>query len=196
MAKHKTPATREEWLLAFIDAARPEFEKVGSPLPESVRVSVGFPSKGARSLTIGECHYSARDGVSDIFLRPSLQDDSRRIAGVLVHELAHAAGHKGHGADFRKCATGLGLEGKMTATTEGEKFYAWADPIISRLGAFPGVAMGDSNPVGGEKKQTTRMKKVTCGACGWTFRTAQKNIDAMTDHTCLACGEGQLETEA
>lgn len=198
----KTPrliyTTREEWMQAFTDAARPRFEELGSPLPEVVRVSVGWPSKGKRSNTIGECWVAeaSRDGVCEIFIRPSLQDDPRRIAGVLTHELVHAAGHRGHGADFRKVAVGLGLEGKMTATTEGEQFYAWADPILTKIGLFPGAALADTmESVGGEKKQTTRMKKVTCNECGWSFRTAQSNIDAMTDHNCLACGDGQLETE-
>src|SRR5690606_21724530 len=107
-----------------------------------------------------------------IFLRPSLQADSRRIAGVLVHELVHAAGHWDHKAGFRKVATGLGLEGPMTATTEGDAFYEWADPIIERLGAFPGAALDGLALAGGKKKQSTRMIKVECGDCGWGFRAS------------------------
>lgn len=186
--------TREQWLNAFADAARPKFAELGETLPKEIRMSVGFPSKGARSKTIGECHHAkgSKDKHFEIFLRPNLQDDSRRIAGVLVHELVHAAGHWDHKAGFRKCATGLGLEGAMTATTEGEVFYAWADPIIEQLGPFPGASLGDSVLVGGKKKQGTRMLKVECDDCGWTFRATQSRVDEMTDHTCLACGEGQL----
>src|SRR5690606_2889833 len=98
-------------------------------------------------------------------------------------------------AGFRKVATGLGLEGPMTATTEGDAFYEWADPIIERLGAFPGAALDGLALAGGKKKQSTRMIKVECGDCGWGFRASQSRIDEMTDHTCLACGEGQLETK-
>jgi hypothetical protein len=190
--------TREEWLNAFAAEARPLFKKLDAPLPKVVRMSVGFPSKGKRSNVIGECwaDISTEDGVCEIFLRPSLQADTRRIAGVLVHELVHAAlGHEeGHGRNFRRVATGLGLEGKMTATTEGEKFYAWADPIIKQLGKFPGAQFLEVDIIGGKKKQTTRMLKVACDACDWSFRTSQQNIDAMSDHTCLACGEGNLQT--
>lgn len=187
--------TREEWLHAFTEAAAPRFAELGSPLPP-VRISVGFPSKGQRSNVIGECWRpeAATDGVPEIFLRPSLQADPRRIAGVLVHELCHAAGHYDHGSGFRKLATGLGLEGKMTATTEGERFYEWADPIIETIGLFPGAELKNSALAGGKKKQGTRMVKVCCDSCDWSFRTSQKNIDNMTDHTCLACGDGQLST--
>lgn len=189
--------TREEWLGAFAERAKPHFAEVGSPLPKEIRMSVGFPSKGQRSNTIGECHHAkgSADQHFEIFLRPCLQDDSRRIAGVLVHELVHAAGHWDHKAGFRKCAQGLGLGGKMTATTETEVFYAWADPIIEELGPFPGAALNESVLVGGKKKQGTRMVKMACDECGWSFRASQKNIDAMTDHTCLSCGEGTLSME-
>lgn len=190
--------TREQWMQAFTDAARPRFEELGSPLPPVIRMSIGFPSQGRRSNTIGQCWWAeaSTDGVCEIFIRPSLQDDSRRVAGVLAHELVHAAGHKGHGADFRKVAVGLGLGGPMTATTETDDFYAWADPVIEQLGPFPGAKLDDGMvEIGGKKKQGTRMIKMTCGECDWSFRTAQKNIDAMTDYTCLACGEGTLTTE-
>lgn len=195
MAK-KFKGTREEWLLAFTAKARPLFKKNGSPLPKDVRMSVGFPSKGQRSNVIGECHHvdASAGKVHEIFLRPSLQADSRRIAGVLVHELCHAAGHWDHGAGFKKLATGLGLGGKMTATIETDAFYAWADPIIKELGTFPGAALKDSALVGGKKKQSTRMLKVECGDCGWSFRTSRQNVDQMTDHTCLACGENNLRS--
>lgn len=197
MATKKFTGTREEWLLAFTKAARPLFKKQGSPLPKDVRMSVGFPSTGQKSKVIGQCFAaSASEGnVHEIFLRPSLQADSRRIAGVLVHELCHAAGHWDHGAGFKKLATGLGLGGKMTATIETDAFYEWADPIIAELGVFPGAALKDATTVGGKKKQTTRMIKVVCGDCDWSFRTSRQNIEAMTDHTCLACGENNLRED-
>lgn len=34
--------TREDYLNAFIEAARPHFERVNAPLPANVRVAVGF----------------------------------------------------------------------------------------------------------------------------------------------------------
>ena len=47
--------TREDWLNAFIDAARPHFAAVNAPLPINLRVAIGFTSKGGKGKTIGEC---------------------------------------------------------------------------------------------------------------------------------------------
>lgn len=172
--------TREAWLHAFIDAARAQFSERGRPLPDTIRVGVGFPSRGKRSNTIGECWYSeaSADNAVEIFLRPSLQDDAARVAGVLTHELCHAAlgaGH-GHGPAFKKLAKGLGLEGPMKATTESDAWREWALPILENLGAFPGAALNDGASTSGPKKQTTRYLKVTCTHCDWQARVTAKHI--------------------
>jgi hypothetical protein len=78
-----------------------------------------------------------RDDHHEIIISPVLADPVR-IAGVLTHELIHAAvgvkcGHKG---PFRALALGIGLEGKMTATTEGEAFKRLAQPILDGLGPY------------------------------------------------------------
>lgn len=181
------PKTREEWLARFTEAARPLFKKAGHPIPKRVRCSVGFPSKGIRSKTIGECwaDTATKDGVCEIFIRPSLQDNGSRIADVLTHELCHAAlgWDEGHGKVFRRLATSLGLTGKMTATTAGPAWHSWADPIISELGKFPGAQL-TGELAGGKKKQTTRMIKLTCDGCGWTCRTTRAHIDG---HGLLNC---------
>ena len=193
-----THSTREGWLQEFIERSRPLFVEAGAPLPEKVRVSIGFPSKGQRSKVIGECFYAsaAVDSVSEIFIRPSLQANPSQIADVLTHELIHAAlpEGEGHGPAFGRVARALGLEGKLTSTTAGAKWHELHDPILAELAAFPGAELRGA-VAGGKKTQTTRMVKVSCPECGWHFRTSQQNIDAITDHTCLACGEGQLSTE-
>jgi hypothetical protein len=180
------PLTRERWLANFIEAARPTFRAAGFSLPEEVRASVGFPSKGAKSRAIGECwaRECSDDGHFEIFLRPSLQSDDSRIADVLTHELVHAAVGlaAGHGPKFKRCATAVGLEGKMTATVAGPGWHAWADPILAQLGPLPGASLADM--FNGQKKQTTRLLKLTCTACEFTCRTTAKHIDA---HDRLRC---------
>lgn len=189
------PITREQWLNKFTAAARPQFEAAGRPLPAEVRCSIGFPSKGVRSKTIGECWYndSSEDGHAEIFLRPSLQSDTSRIADVLTHELAHAALGKGfgHGKEFKALATALGLTGKMTATVAGPGWHAWADKIIRKLGPLPGANLnGGGELEGGKKKQTTRMIKLSCTACDFTCRTSRQHIHE--DMVCpTSCG-GEL----
>lgn len=172
-------ATREEWLNAFLDAARPHFERVGNPLPKKVRASIGFTSGGMRGRSIGECWstLSSADGHFEIFLRPSLNDDAR-VADVLTHEAVHAAVGLAakHGPKFKRCAIALGLEGKMTATVAGDGWRAWALPILADLGPMPGAPLSEFHS--GKPKQTTRLIKCECNACDFSFRTTRKHLDA------------------
>lgn len=184
---------REDWLNAFAERARPYFESEGAPLPTALRCSIGFPSKGLKSKTIGECwaQKCSTDGAVEIFIRPSLQSDSARVADVLTHELCHAAlgNEVGHGKPFKRLATALGLEGKMTATVAGERWHSWADPILEEIGPLPGASL-NGEVIGGKKKQGTRMLKLEC-ECGWTCRTTASHI--LPDLSCpTGCG-GQLQ---
>lgn len=173
-----TYKTREEWLIAFTDAARPVFKEHGYEIPANVRMSVGFTSKGARSTRIGECWSTkcSEDDVFEIFIDPKLSEASR-IADVLTHELAHAtvgieAGHK---KPFVDCVRAVGLEGKPTATVAGDAWRAWAEPILEKLGKLPHGAIQPGS--GGAKKQSTRMLKCECTQCGFVFRTSSKWIE-------------------
>lgn len=183
--------TREQWLLNFADAARPMFKKAGAPLPKKIRMSIGFPSKGIRAKTIGECWHteSSADKVVEIFIRPSLQASASRIADVLTHELIHAAlgAGMGHGPEFKKIAQGLGLTGKMTATVAGPAWHEWADPILKKIGKFPGAEL-KGVLAGGKKKQTTRLIKLECDECDWTCRTTNKHIDGQELQCPTGCG--------
>lgn len=191
--------TREGWLLAFTNAARPKFKDCDAALPEAIRVSVGHPSKGIRSSVIGECWSDAasQDGAVEIFIRPSLQSDSSRVADVLTHELIHAAlgSAEGHGPKFRAVMKRLGLTGKATATVAGPEWHNWADPILEALGPLPGAQLNDMVLGGGKKTQTTRYLKVTCDCCGWQARVTAKHLEGRTlrcpDEDC----EGSLQRE-
>jgi len=98
-----------------------------------------------------------------------------RIAGVLAHEMVHAAvgvqhGHKG---PFRSLALAIGLTGKMTATEESEAFKQRLAPILAEHGDYPHAKLDASN----RKKQTTRLIKTECPRCGYTARVARKWLD-------------------
>lgn len=170
-------STREEWLNAFVQEARPQFEEAGAPIPTNVRVSIGFTSKGARSKRIGECWSDncSADGTFEIFIVPGTESESR-IADILTHELIHAAVglEAGHKAPFKRVAVALGLEGKMTATTAGDLWHAWADPVLMKLGKMPHAALTGGGVSTAPKKQTTRMLKCECDCCGFTFRASNQ----------------------
>lgn len=181
--------TREEWLNFVMDQVRPDFKALSAPIPVKVRLSVGFTSAGYRGKRIGECWspIASADKYAEIFIKPD-QDDAVRVAGILVHELVHAAvGHKaGHGAPFRKVAVALGLEGKMTATTEGPKFKAMIAPVLKKAGPLPHKRLNSMrNPT---KKQTTRLLKVECTDCSYVVRMSAKAF-AMGAPYCGVCME-------
>lgn len=179
--------TREDWLNAFIHEARPIFASANAPLPINVRVSVGFTSKGFKGSRIGECWSSdsSEDGHFEIFIKPTL-DGAAKICEVLTHELIHAAVGlaAGHGSPFKRVALTLGLAGKMTATHAVAEWYAWALPIIDRLGPLPYGALNESGLTSSRKKQTAYLLKVQCPACEWTARVTAKHLDG---HAHLNC---------
>jgi len=182
-------ATREDWLHALREQCVPLFETANYPLPDKIRLSCGFP-RSQRKAT-GQCWSaeSSEDGTYEIFVSPVLSD-AVEVAATIVHELCHAAvgieaGHKG---TFRECATTIGLEGKMTATTAGAKLTTLLKEITGKLGPYPHAIL---NPSATVKKQGTRMIKVECPECGYAVRTTRKWLDVGLP--VCPCGEEMRE---
>jgi hypothetical protein len=189
-------ATREQWLNAFVDHARPQFAAGGYPLPEKIRVGVGFTSTGRRSKRIGECwsDSASEDGFFEIFLRPALESDSR-IADVLTHELVHAAVglSEGHGRVFRMAMHAVGLEGPAKSTIAGEAWYRWALPVLDALGPMPYGVLNDGES-SSPPKQKTNLLKVECDKCGWLARVTNKHIEPHDRLDCPVPGcDGTLQ---
>lgn len=188
--------SREEWLNAFIDAARPVFAATGHPIPINVRIAVGFTSRGTRGSRIGEAWSSdaSADGHFEIFIKPTLAD-ATLICAVLTHELVHVTVGlaAGHGPLFRRVAMQLGLGGPMTATEAKSEWYKWALPIVSALGPLPYAPL-DGGISSSRKKQDTYLLKTVCSECGWTARVTRKHVHA--DMLCpIRNCSGELETE-
>lgn len=168
--------SREEWLNAFTAKARPIFKAKGFELPEKIRVSVGFMFRSPKA--IGQCwaESASSDGHREVFINPT-QADSARVADILTHELCHTlfGPKEKHGKEFKRAAYGMGLEGKATATVAGDAWRAWAFPILRKLGSLPHGALDPS--ASGVKKQTTRLLKCECDACGFIFRATAKHVN-------------------
>jgi len=181
---------REAWLQQATQALQEDFTAQGSPIPPNVRVSCGFSGArggNAKKEIVGGCWSASKsaDKHFEIFVSPT-QSDSLEVLGILVHELVHAtvgvkAGHKG---PFKRLATALGLEGKMTSTTTGERLKERLNSIIEQIGAYPHASLDASL----SKKQSTRMIKIECVDCSWTARTSRKMVDAGLP-TCFCGGE-------
>lgn len=173
-----TTTTREAWLQRAIKMMRPGIEAAGLELPETVHASFGWPSRGglsSKNRTIGQCWHceTSEDGFPHVFISPLIEEDVEVLA-VLLHELIHACGIKGHRGDFARPARALGLEGKMTATVPGDGLREELTRMAQKLGASGHRKITPSAQL---PKQGTRMLKVLCGECGYTVRTTQKWID-------------------
>lgn len=193
----KKSETRESWMLASCDWL---LDHVIMPVvtdhkkPE-IKVSIGFPFRSSKA--IGQCFTksSSKGGFNEIFIHPRL-NDTARILDILAHELIHAVDNceSGHRNFFAKTARAIGLEGKFTATTAGAELLERLNTLKDIVGDIPhqGLSTGKS-PV---KKQTTRMKKLKCGNCGFTARTSQKWLDMLEEKsTCPICNMDELAQE-
>ncbi len=185
---------REKWLQSMVDELRPLFDSAGYQVPDNVRASCGWPSKSAlarKNRRIGECWSDScsEAKVFELFISPAIADSSEASA-ILAHELVHAAvGLKcGHRGAFKRAASAVGLEGKMTATHAGADLVAHLTGLIAKLGDYPHGKLTASNS---PKKQSTRMCKVECPTCGCVVRMTRKWIDTIGPPTC-ACG-GEME---
>jgi hypothetical protein len=186
--------TREQWLNQASEHLRALFESVGESVPTKVRASCGFPSKSAMSAKnrrIGECWNSvaSADSHAEIFISPTISNSSR-VLDILAHEWIHAIHpNGGHGKAFKHTATVIGLEGKMTATVAGDKFKAWASPVLAILGDYPHAELKPANAI---KKQSTRMLKCICSDCGYIAYTSGKWLAEMGAPYCPE--HGQMDT--
>lgn len=173
--------TREEWLHDLKDRlAVALFEPKGYPLPEQMRISVGWPSRGGTSTTkptVGQCWYSEDSGdhTFEIFISPTI-GEGLRAGDILVHELCHAILPRGvkHGRLFVRLARTMGLEGKPTETTAGEALRALLEMLTDEIGPYPHAELRPMTPI---KKQTTRMHKAQCPECGYMVRAAKQWLD-------------------
>lgn len=194
MTAAQDTVTREAWLRDCAEGLRPLFAQNGAEIP-LYRISCSLPSRGAfavRKRVIGQCHAdeNSADGRFEIMISHTVADDME-VAGVVAHELIHAAvglavGHKG---PFKRLAHAIGLKGPMTSTEPGPDFIRFARPLLDRLGQYPHAKLSEG--ASGRKKQGTRLIKVACGRCGYTARTTAKWLDAVGAPHCPL--HGQME---
>jgi hypothetical protein len=185
--------TRDAWLTQFIEMARPLFAHAGQPLPPIVRAAICPPHR-AKQRYIGLCWSDAvsEDNGREIWITAA-ETDPVKVAGIMVHELAHAAlpHSEKHGKRFGKLARALGLEGPLRATTEGAVFrMLWAD-VLARLGPLPAARFVAGAAVDFRKQKTPKMTNVACPHCGFV---AKVKVDQLTwgRLTCPVHPEEQL----
>ena len=191
---------RESWLNRVAIGMAPLFDVLDAPLPDRIRVAIGFTSAGRKGKAIGECWDNRRsaDGHFEIFIRPDLAHAPEampaQIAAILAHELVHAAVGipAGHGNAFKRIAIGLGLVGPMRATTPGDAFLATVAPILSAAGPLPHARLDTTGETTAPRKQAARMLKCECQTCGYTVRTTRKWLETAGAPLCPIAGHGSM----
>lgn len=182
--KRLNALSREEWLARLADKLRPLFEKAGADLPARIRYSCGWPSANGlsrRRRVMGECwlaHVSADESI-EIFVSP-LVDDTQEVGAILVHELVHACGRRGHGKEFAALARAVGLTGPMRSSVAGDALKRTLARLAHQCGPYPHGAMNPGEEPAGDdvpKKQGTRMLKLVCPHDGYTVRTTRRWIE-------------------
>ena len=171
--------TREDWLAAAVGLIGGLFKQ---QVPK-VRVSCGWPSSRGvanKKYAIGECWppKAAQDKVPQIFISPRIENaDTTGVLPTLVHELIHAIDENknGHKGPFRRMAKEVGLVGKMTATEAGPELMQKLAGMQRSLGEYPHSLLKPGFRL--TKKQTTRLIKCECDACGYNVRVTRKWLD-------------------
>lgn len=186
---------REHWLTEASAGLAPVLAEAGLKTPAKLRVTCGFPSKGALAQgagkVIGQCWYptNSKDKTTELMVSPVLSDPVR-VIGVLAHELVHASLKPGigHGKPFADAVKAIGLEGKPTATTEGEAFKQRVAKLLAKLGPYPHANL---DAIKGQKKQSTRLIKVVCFPCATEGEDYIVRMSAKTiARGCPSCPEG------
>lgn len=182
--------TREQWLGSALVMIRAYLRDTAAVVvPDTTQVSCGLAGGRIGAKRIGECWSTtaSANGSTEIFISPVLADVTGRsgVLSTLVHEAIHAAVgvEHGHKKPFKTAAVAAGLEGKMTATTAGDKLMDMIAHWSGLLGDYPHSAMSSA----GRKKQSTRLVKVECGGCGYVLRTTQKWLDKSGCPLCSQC---------
>ena len=192
--------TREQWLMKLAKRMEMLLFKPAGARFDKYRITCGWPSTralSAKNRRIGECWVGAasEDGAREIVISMAV-DNEMEVAQILAHEMVHASAGMpaGHGKEFRKLALAIGLEGKMTATTAGQKFKDIMGPALLKLGAYPHAKL--NGQLSGRKKQGTRMIKLVCREdSGYTVRMTRTWITTLGAAVCPCHLSSMIEVE-
>ncbi len=154
----------------------PIFQRSGYQIP-MVKVSIGFPSTGAKSRHLGQCwgRKSSEDGMNQIFIAPN-HADPVEVLDTLTHELVHAVDdcQSGHGEGFKRIATDVGLKGPMRSAGAGEYLKQDLIKIAQALGHFPHAKLLISR---GASRAGIKRPGAKCSKCGYEVVMMKRYLD-------------------
>ena len=174
------PLTREAWLLFAINHLAPIFSEAGYTVPR-VRVSCAVPATSKRGNAVGQCRPTSRsaDQVNEIYISP-VHADPIEVLDTLTHELVHAVDDckNRHGAEFKKIALAVGLQGKMREASAGPQLKARLEKIaavlVSEIGPYPHAKL----MVGGAiYEQARKPARAECPHCKFKISMLRQYLD-------------------
>lgn len=166
---------REQWLYDAAELVKPILKKRTGLEVGAIRIGVGDLGKSHQGVTFPRMY--APDGTVEITvsMREHVeQTPSKKILGILIHEMIHAAGIMNHRRGFAKAGQQMELTGSRPTYygLDAEHVPEYAKAILEKIGEYPAPLM--RVPKRGQKKQTTRMLKFQCEKCGFLMRTTAK----------------------
>ena len=190
--------TREEYLQKAKDELNERvFKQAGYEIPEvKISCSWALGTADKNKKTLGQCvpRSWSKANINEIMIVPTV-DDSEQVIDTLAHECVHAVddNKSGHGAGFRKICMAVGLNGssQMRCACAGDELTQTIKEIVEGIGVYPHNEL----QIHKRKRQTTRMIKVSCTECNFSYRTSRKNIDMMANKICNGCGSDSLEID-
>ena len=173
------------------------FKQAGYEIPEvKISCSWALGTADKNKKTLGQCvpRSWSKANINEIMIMPTV-DDSEQVIDTLAHELVHAVddNKSGHGAGFRKICLAVGLNGstQMRYACAGDELKQTISEIVKDIGLYPHSEL----QIHKRKKQSTRMLKVSCTECNFSYRTSRKNIGMMANTICNGCGSDSLEID-
>lgn len=170
--------TRDQWLEAIIDKARPMFKEAGKALPDKIRACMGPPHRRMKAIGLCWGASSTTDHAREIWVS-SEHDDPIKAAGTLVHELCHSALPPGvaHGKLFKQLGEKLLLTGRAKHMGgENEQFKALWTPILEKIGPMPGGKFHAVPAIGYSKQAIIPQKNVMCPHCEFAAKVRVDQI--------------------
>jgi hypothetical protein len=116
-----------------------------------------------------------------MFIDPEMTD-SRKLLGVLTHEIGPAVLNDGvgHRKPFRTFCEKVGFEfEKAEFAQDGAAFWQWAVRIGEDIGPIPHKKLNCDQPQGSKKKQKARLLLLECPCCKAKVRTAKSTLEAI-----------------
>jgi len=190
--------TREHWLSSAISLIRPFFkEATGEDLPDKLRVSCGWPSKGGLSTSrpIFSQTFPPEASVGgnvEIFISPKLsspvKDDGQGVLPSLLHECLHAVLGPEHDERFKSLSKALGFVGRsLHPPAVNDATKAILERMAVVLNEYPHARVEPpAKEASDTKKSSNRQHKIYCDRVD--LHTPPKVYILRGSNECLAMG--------